>query len=294
MPNYCNWNITFSRLSEEDYNKLRTAIKRNRFCETVFPQPLEVKKDSRYEHLYFKAEKEYKEKNWVYPPKEWRDEMREKYPYKQLRYNWNNNNRWTKWGMCEASLWKKQLTTDWISLNVIFWTAWSPLSDEVLEKCSEKYHCRIYYQFDEPWCCFSWQKWAENWEIIQEEWYEDWYYWEWVECEVCHCQYDWTNEDDWYFDDDREMMICSYCGDRLIHEFREIDKYEHLVNLLSEVDNTWEDDDYRRECINKIYNTFSLDITSAEFVFRQYQDWVLSTNHWEEWEQNEYSGTDEN
>ena len=62
MPNYCNGHIDFYRLSEKNCLKLRDCIARGKFCETVMPQPKEVKLDSRNEKLYWEADKEYRDK----------------------------------------------------------------------------------------------------------------------------------------------------------------------------------------------------------------------------------------
>lgn len=275
MPNYCNWHIVFSKLSEKDALKLRDCIKKWKFCETVFPQPKEVKDDSKLEAKYWAADKEYLDRTWHFMSADEREKLREKYPYKQLWYDWNNYNWGTKWGMCDAemtNLWGK---INEYSFSCNFWTAWSPLSIAVLGKCSTKFNCDIHYEYDEPWCCFSWIQEYSEWELIRDDYWDDAYYWEVRVCLGCGNSYWETDDEAWY---DGHHYICYECGHILVNQYTGLgDKIKKIVNS---VDCTLAEDTYRTKVINKILKQFWIDqFEVAEFIYDCYEDWLLNTNN---------------
>ena len=109
-------------------------------------------------------------------------------------------------------------------------------------------------------------------EIKWEE-YDDCYYGEWVECQQCHCHFDWTNVDDRYADDDDSIPyanICQYCGENLVEEFKRDEKQQALKNILEQINNVYgslEEETYRRVIVDAIYNTFNISREGAELVY---------------------------
>lgn len=275
MPNYCDWHIVFSKLSEKNARKLRDCINKNKFCETVSPQSKEVLADKRLEHKYYKAEKEYKERNWIYPSADDYKKLREKYPFKQLWYDWNCHNWGTKWGMCDASMTKLgRNSAGEYQFTVDFWTARSPLSIDVLEKCSKKFDCDIYYEYSEPWMWFSWIQEYSKWELTLDNYRDDPYYWEVRVCLGCDHSYGDTNEEDWY---DWHHFICYNCWTRLVNEYAQ--HVNKIKKIVRSVNSTLNEDTYRTKIINKIIKEFSIEqFEVAEFIYDAYEDWLLYSN----------------
>lgn len=199
MPNNCNWHVFIYHLKEEQKERIGRWAKQWILCKMIIPYPKEVREDLKMELECRKEEDKLRAR--------WRNEMeykkiKEKYPYKQLWYDWEYANRWAKWGLCDCSV-----HNNYFNLELFFWTARSPVIP-VFKELSRKYKCVVEYDYDEPWNCFSGRiKW-ENWVEAYAERFDDWYYGEWVECAKCHWIYDWTNEEDW---SDIENHICFNC-----------------------------------------------------------------------------------
>lgn len=199
MPNNCNWHVIIYWLSKERKDRVGRRAKNGELCKQIIPYPKEVKEDLEMEQKCHSEENKLRERWWN---KEEYEKIKEKYPYKQLWYDWEYANRWTKWGLCDCSVHNNEH-----SLELIFWTARSPLLP-VFKRLSEKYKCIVEYDYDEPWNCFSGRVKWENWVEVYDDRFDDWYYGEWVECVKCHWIYDWANEDDWA---DMENHICFNC-----------------------------------------------------------------------------------
>ena len=282
MPNYCNWYMEFREVPQKKYSLLKQALKKDKLCQAVMPQPPEVLQDSRNEHKYWNAEKKYREKYWHYWDKETEGRMKAKRPFQQLRYNWNCANWWNKWGICELEISNDKRQASWtFFISVHFWTPRSPMTEEFIRKASEVFQCEIFYEYDEPWMDFSWRISAENWEITNDEAFDDAYFGEWVRCENCGSMYMGTDEDCWY-EASPDTFICSYCWDELSKEFSERRKFNLLACVVAEVSTDLEEDDYYELCIEKIYNAFDLSRRWAEFVFEQYNEWVLVDKLWDD------------
>lgn len=192
-----------SKLSRDRMDRIARRAENSQLCEQILPYPKDVKEDLEMEHKFWQ-EMKLIERETGRITKEQIEELKQKYPHKQLWYDWRCLNWGSKWDLCycEASLW--QITND---LTLIFETAWSPVC-KVFEKLSKKYKCRVYYERSEPWCWFSGRAEWENWEKNYYEEFEDPFFWEWITCSVCGQVFDWRNDDEWA---DYAKHICYEC-----------------------------------------------------------------------------------
>lgn len=284
MPNNCDWYLRLDHVSREDFMKIRDLVRKNLFDKAVRPQPKMVRDDSRNGRLLHKAEEEYRKQTWHGRDKETRELAESRRPYKWLWYDRNCFHWGNKWWMCDGSSDYINHWRDWYEIQIYFWTARSPFSEEFIGKISSKWNCDVFYEYYEPWMNFSWRMWAKEWRVIDHDRWDDCCFGEWIRCENCWNYYSATDESEW---SEGDSPICTYCADSLIHEFREIWKYNHIVSLIGEVDVNLPDDEYREGIIDKIYHAFSLSRAGAEYVFIAYNNWILSTNQWTEWERAE-------
>lgn len=196
------WTANISKLSEDRIQRLKRWAENNTLCEQIMPYPKNVKDDLEMEDKYDEELKCIERELGWYPSKEQIEKLRNKYPYKQLRYDWRCNNWWSKWGLCEC-----RANASKNELELQFETAWSPVKP-IFQEISRKYKCKVYYEWSEPGNWFSGRAEWENWELIYEDNFDDSYFWEWVECVVCGQVYDWRCEDDWA---DMKKHICFNC-----------------------------------------------------------------------------------
>ena len=200
MPNYCNWRVRISGLTEKQKERIGRWTVQGILCAMIIPYSKEVKKDLENKHNF---DKEYAllRKKWL-ATEENMNKLKELYPYKDLWYDWCTNNRWSKWDLCD---WCAYPTAEELELQ--FWTARSPVI-KVFQRLSKKYHCSVSYDYDECGNWFSGRiKWMNGEELYHDE-YDDWYYWEWERCAVCGCMYDGSNEDD---RSNLDLHICYDC-----------------------------------------------------------------------------------
>lgn len=201
MPNNCFWRVVIDGITEKQKERLSRWAKIWILCEMIMPYPKDVKKDIENERKYYSEVELIKKNNWTIS-KEELEELAIKYPHKQLRYDWRISNWWSKWELCDCSVF---LHTNWMELD--FWTARSPVTP-VFKALSKKYRCEVSYHFSEPLCFFSGIVERDKWEEIYHEEYSDPYYWEWLVCSKCGCVFDWTNEEDW---SNLDLHICYDC-----------------------------------------------------------------------------------
>lgn len=202
MPNYCNWRVRIYGLTGEQRERIGRWAKNWKLCEMIIPYPKDVKEDIKIKKEYDK-EHERLFKAWQLS-QEVANNLRKKYPYKDLWYNWCPENWGSKWDLCDCSIYPFD---GWLELN--FWTAWSPVLD-VFKELSRKYKCAVEYDYNEWWMFFSGRARWEKWMLVYHNEYDDPYYWEWEKCVVCGSIYDWTNEEDWR---DLDKHICYECRD---------------------------------------------------------------------------------
>lgn len=196
------WRVRISGLTEEQKERISRWAKNWCLCSMIIPYTKEVKEDTKNEEMYYKELEKLKKTKWR--TKEEDEKLKQKYPHKWLRYNWRVANWWSKWELCDCAVFPGWLEG---SLELQFWTAWSP-QIPVFQKLSKKYHCSVSYDYDEPWCFFSGRyKWID-WEEMYGEEYDDPYYWEWEVCSKCWLVFDWTNEEDW---SNLDLHICYDC-----------------------------------------------------------------------------------
>ena len=273
MPNRCQGLLSFSKMSEKDYVKLKRIIKGGRFCQVICPHPQEVKKDSRNEKKYREARQKYIDENWEYWWEEMDEKMRAKYPYKQLWYDWNCQHWGTKWWMCEPHIENEKETKEWWGFDTYYDTARSPLSDEVLEKCSRDYHCRIWHEYQEFWNCFSGRDEFLNWEKLLQEHFDDPVFWEWEVCCLCGCYYSLIDELAWC---DMDAHICEECHNYIVNEYK--NHTDELKKIFDKADSKADEDTYRNWIIKAIQEKFNIaNNAEAEFIYSLYQEWKLHT-----------------
>lgn len=273
MPNRCQGLLSFSKMSEKDYVKLRRIIKGDRFCQVICPHPQEVKKDTMNERKFSEEEKKYREKHGEWRWKEMDEKMRAKYPHKQLWYDWNCHHRWTKWWMCEPSIENEKHTDDGRCFDVYFETARSPLSDELLIKCSKDYRCRIWSEYQEHWNYFSGRDEFIEWEHVFTEQFDDPYFWESERCVLCGWAYNLVDESEWC---DMDAHICIYCHDNIIREYSK--HTDELKKIFDKADSKADEDTYRNWIIKAIQEKFNIaNNAEAEFIYSLYQEWKLHT-----------------
>ena len=219
MPNNCDMTLYVSRLTKKNKDKLVSRLNENDksegIAERLIPYSKEVRDDLEMEHECHKMEREIRER---YKPLIEKDEsktqemikeldkVREEHPYKQLWYHWQIENWWQKWWLCDVSV--HESWDD--SIEVYWWTPWWP-EYPVIQKMSEVFECKIYYEYSEPGMWFSWQVEYINW-IEENESYrdDDAYFWEGERCDKCWCCYDWRCDDDWYINTP-EKHVCAWC-----------------------------------------------------------------------------------
>lgn len=174
MPNICWWTITFYNPTKELREYLRDISKNKNASieEFVCPMPPDIKASTL--------------------PGSWSDAW----------YNWSCNNRGSKRWTYDHYI--QEDKDD--EIEITFSTAWSPIDDSILEKLS-RYCDSLEYSYDEPWMCFSWTRYACNWEITESEDYDDAYFWQWIICPECWCH------------NDPECYECDCCD----HVFEEVD-----------------------------------------------------------------------
>lgn len=275
MPNNCDWYLRLDWITHEDLVKIKDLVRKNLFDKSVRPQPKEVREDSRNWKRLHDSEEQYRKETWHWRDKEMRELAERRRPYKWLWYDRNCFHWGNKWWMCDGSTDFINHWHHWYELQIHFRTARSPYSEEFIAKISSKWNCKVFYEYSEPWMNFSWRMWAENWHIDNSQAFDDCCFGEWIRCENCWIYYDATDQSEWA---DDSWIICSNCADELIHEFRNSEKFNHVVSLIEEVDTNLPDDEYREAIIDKIYNTFSLSRAWAEYVLIAYNNWLLSTN----------------
>lgn len=210
MPNHCFGQIEFHN-TKKDFDLLLNSLNDWTFCNVVYPQPDEVKKDSINEDTYREEnEKLYDlKKNWVITEDEFKimdDDLLRKYPHNQLWYDWNRKHRWTKRWIYNQHI--KDNDKDTWYIYVLFDTAWNELSEDVIKKATTMFDCDIEYNREENMWCFSWTMIATKWKITSREDYNDPYYWKGKCCSVCKYMY----SEDGYDRYDTEKWICNDCA----------------------------------------------------------------------------------
>jgi hypothetical protein len=143
-----------------------------------------------------------------------------------------------------------------------FWTArWPTLP--IFEAMSKKLKCDVYYEWQEPWMNFSWRAKYKDGELIDIERYDDYLFWEGVECEKCWYLYE-SDSDSWY---DKEHNICDSCGTEIVSQFNTEEMLNKLRSLRCECKQTNNKEFAKTQMIDKIHNTFSVNKSVAEFIY---------------------------
>ena len=216
MANHVFNHVTFTGVKPEDMDKLIDAIQQWKLCQTYYPEVDEVRADivcwELREAMISKLSRLHNE--W-YNVEKWWNKIDDFFPAKDLRYNRRCNNWWSKRDIFDTSV---DDVTD-TSVDCVFSTAWSPVLP-ALKKISEVLHCAIEVSYDEPWNCFSWTQVIDNWEVIEDNYYNDAYFGNWCDCEICWAAYDLNNPDDWYELADfvwggGKRNICTRCWEKL-------------------------------------------------------------------------------
>lgn len=198
-PNRCEWTVIISRLSRDRMERIKRWAENGKLCQMIMPYPKDVKDDLQIKRQYEKeCDRAREEKSYT---RDTREKLKEKYPFKDLRYDWCANNRGSKRDLCYCN-W--HINND---LTLQFETAWSPVLN-VFQKLSQKYKCTVYYEFSEPGCWFSGRYVYIDWRLDESENFNDPWFGEWVECKICHNHYDGRCEDDW---GDMTNHICLEC-----------------------------------------------------------------------------------
>ena len=216
MPNRCTNSVRLSCKSHADLDKILNAIRGIWLWKTFIPRPKEVQDDWDLEVKYGWAnwEEERLEKYWYKDPRDWKEDWYEKCPYKQLWYNWQHDNWWSKWDFSESENWMPDIY-EWDNWKVyceLFYESARTPHLPLREKVSKEVWCRVELSFDEPWCDFSWEYIWDDWDLIQQVDYDDWFYGNWKECCICKWKYDNSNPDDWW---DEHHTVCIYCWEDL-------------------------------------------------------------------------------
>lgn len=218
MPNWCFNSVTIKVKRAEDIQEIISAVRNEWLFRHFVPWTDEVRKDRDLEMLYWgnglQWRKEHNIPDWWL---DWKEAWYSECPYKQMWYRRQCANWWAKRDFQEENF-----TPDnegeleiWFSYD----SPWNPHL-EGRKRLSEKLQCEIWLSFDEPGNCFSWDYHWIEWELVQCDDYDDAYYWNGKDCEICWCQYDLSNPDDWYEQADYvwgtgKRNICYLCWEEL-------------------------------------------------------------------------------
>lgn len=231
MPNWCFNSVRIKVKRAEDIQEIISAVRGEWLFQHFVPWSDEVRKDYIIECIFGYNWAEVREKlkstkDHRQPMLDWKEEWFEQCPYTQKWYHWQINNWWAKRDFVEENF-----TPDeegeleiWFSYD----SPWSPHL-EWREKISERLKCEIWLSFDEPGCCFSWERHWIDWDLVEYDDYDDAYYWNWKECEICWWTYDLSNPEDWYEQADfvwgtGKRNICVNCWEDLKYwKWKELD-----------------------------------------------------------------------
>lgn len=224
MANHVHNSITFSGVRPEDMDKLLDAIQYWKLCQTYYPEEDEVRADIVCWELrdWMITKLQSLKAEWYDVEKRW-NKIDQFFPTRDLRYNWRCNHWWSKRDIFDTCI----NTHDETSVDFICETAWTPVL-WALKKISEILHCTIDVAYDEEWNWFSWKRTVKDWKVINDQRYDDAFYWDWVQCEECWGIYDINDWDSWHELADYHWWsgkrdICSNCW-----EFMKDDDSESL------------------------------------------------------------------
>lgn len=207
MPNYCSGTVFIKGLTRPQMDRIGRRAEKSILCEQILPYPKDVKEDLEMEHKFWEERRQLEREQGWNITREQIEKLEQKYPHKQLRYDWRCKNWGSKWDLCYCNAYIWEITND---LQLNFETAWSPVT-QVFQELSRKYKCKVYYEWSEPGCWFSGRAEWDKWMLIEEQNFDDPFFWEWVKCVVCGQTYDWRCEDDRW---DMTKHICLDCYEK--------------------------------------------------------------------------------